>query len=1101
MAIVKAAAKHIGILEVTGLKPGSPFLGTSRAKYEPQSHSILHEVTPSPFLTAFLIGHELGHAELGDARLPDTVCEADPARSFEAAPDGEERVADYSRMSRREVQMDLFARELIMPRAFLRDQHLAGMTAQEIALKYAAPFDAVAQQLLDALLLPLAIPEKDDADVYPLNPRQERAARHRGPAFLLEAGPGTGKTKTLVGRIDDLLERDNVDPRRLVVMTYSNKAAGELSERIAKRRPDAAAAMWIGTFHAYGLNLVKQFHQALGFSREPRLIDRAEAIDLMLDRVAGLNLTHYRELYDPTDKLRDFLSAISRAQDEVVSADRYAELVEEMRALDHSSETQERVKRAREVAQVYKSYTDLKRALERIDFGDLVALPAELLTRNPTIAAQLREDIDHVLVDEYQDVNRASVQLLKAITNQGRNLWCVGDVRQSIYRFRGASSLNLARFDHGDFTGAMRDQLDTNYRSREEIVEAYSTFADGMTLAGATSVKLKAHRGRLGRPPEFRHIDGITENEIDGVADAIAELRAEGYSYRDQALLCRGNDRLAELGRGLEARGIPVLYLGSVFERPEVKDLLAWLSLLVDRRAMAMARDTGIPGMTLSLEDIGALSDALNDDALPPLAWLGSGVAGFSSDGIATIARYSALLDGFDARSAPWDVLAQLLLDRTRIAADICSSNDMAARAKGIAIWQFLNFVRAQPLSSGNAISRLLERIRRLVRLSDDRDLRHIPQAAQGIDAIRLMTMHGSKGLEFPAVHVTGMTQGSFPKRNPAPTCPPPDGMIKDAGGAGIDFAAREDEDELQCLFYVALSRAKDRLILYSPNKDTANRKRSDFIARMGKGVESRIVSATNYGIDNSDAPVAINLIGESTYWQHQLSVYERCPRRFFYTYVLNVGGKRVTSSFEDMHEVVRRVITELNAAETAIDLATARDVFDVHWNSSELASRQASTAYRVLADELVTRFALTRAEGTLEPGQSLRFKVGSATIRVNFDYSLVDGTGRKTLRYIQTGHHKKTVLTGNAAFAPLLAAQHAAPGYGAELLHLSDGIRVALSDHAGKAADKRAGIGKIVDAIAAGQFEPKPSNRSCPKCPAFFTCGTVPPGTAQKKF
>ncbi|MCW1410853.1 MULTISPECIES: UvrD-helicase domain-containing protein [Rhizobium] len=167
-----------------------------------------------------------------------------------------------------------------------------------------------------------------------------RSSSDRTPergAFLLEAGPGTGKTKTLVGRICDLIDKDAVDPRTIVVLTYSNKAAGELSERIAKRAPQAAAAMWIGTFHAYGLNLVRSYHRELGFAREPRLLDRTEAIDLMLDRVAGLDLAHYRDLSDPTDKLRDLLSAISRAQDEVVLAPDYAALVDKLAASDGAS--------------------------------------------------------------------------------------------------------------------------------------------------------------------------------------------------------------------------------------------------------------------------------------------------------------------------------------------------------------------------------------------------------------------------------------------------------------------------------------------------------------------------------------------------------------------------------------------------------------------------------------------------------------------------------------------------------------------------------------------------------------------------------------------
>lgn len=1104
LALVSAAAEQANISEITGVKPGSAFLNGSRAKFDPQSRGIVHETGGTPFFTAFLIGHELGHAVLGDGRLPDQSCDPDPARSAEAAPDGEARVADYSRKSRREVQMDLFSRELLVPRAFVRAQHLAGMTADAIATRLGAPFDAIAQQLLDALLLPAVELEQKAGDDFPLNKRQENAAIHRGAAFLLEAGPGTGKTKTLVGRICDLLERGDVDPRGIVVLTYSNKAAGELSERIARRAPEAAAAMWIGTFHAYGLNLVRRYHGALGFDREPRLLDRAEAIELMLDKVAGFDLRHYRDLLDPTDKLRDLLSGISRAQDEVVLAPDYAALVERMSAPGSSPEQLERAARAREVSQVYESYTAVKLAARRVDFGDLVALPTHLLETRPEIAAAVSGEISHILVDEYQDVNRASVRLLQKLSNGGRNLWCVGDVRQSIYRFRGASSFNLARFDTGDFADATRDQLDVNYRSRKEIVDAYSAFAGKMPVGGATPVNLSAHRGASGHAPQFRHVEGETEREIDAVADAIVEMRDAGFAFRQQALLCSGNDRLAKLGAGLEARGIPILYLGSLFERPEVKDLLAWLSLLVDRRAMGLARPTGAPGFTLDLGDVALISRALGDDATDALGWAKSPPDGLSDQGHAAITAYAALFQGLSAAAAPWETLARLLLDRTRIAADIASADDVASRARGIAIWQFMNFVRVQPLPRGDAITTLLERIRRLVRLSDDRDLRHIPQAASGIDAVRLMTMHGSKGLEFPVVHVPGMTKGTLPRGAQPPACAPPDGMIEGATGHGREITDREHVEEQQCLFYVALSRARDRLILYSPNQNVSGgtRNPSPFIDRMGGGLVRSVVTPRDYGVVTAEAPVPIRYSGAPRFRQSELSLYERCPRRYFYTHVLKLGGRRTTTPYEDMHEVVRGAMRDLlTDIEAPVDAAALAALIDRHWAESSLAELPMGAAYRALAEELTARFVETRTEGGLAAGEVLSFPLAGAEIRVDIDYALTDGAGFRTLRQIQTGHRRTTVMKGAAVMAPLFAVQHAAPGCGAELIFLSDGERERLSLEGKPFTTRRDALAAIVTGVLAGEFPTDPSPRNCPKCPAFFTCGAVPGGPLEKNF
>ncbi len=588
LSLVSAVAASLG-LEIEAVLPGAAVLNGGRAVFDPLNRAILYEHTGDSFHHALLVGHELGHAILGDDQKADVVLEVDPVRSAEAAPVGEDRVVDYSRRQRREVQMDLFGRELIMPRSWIRRLHLDCLTATQIAARLGAPFDAVAQQLLDALLLPEVTAAAAEAKPEtPLNLEQKAAAEHLGAPYLLEAGPGTGKTQTLVGRTRFLVGEQAADPRDVVVLTFSNKAAGELYDRIAALRPDAAAAMWIGTFHAFGLDLVRRFHKELGFAREPRMMDRPEAVDLLEAEFTQLGLTHYRNLWDPSEVLRDLLNAISRAKDEVVDPLRYAELAEAMRRTASTAEETTAAAKAAEVAKVYAAYERLKRNAVAVDFGDLVALPVKLLAEHSDVADQLRETYRHVLVDEYQDVNRASVRLLQLITDQGKNLWAVGDARQSIYRFRGASSFNMARFAGEDFKGAKTGRLKINYRSVEEIVEAYSAFGRQMR-AGTGPADLTAERGHSGVQPE--HIVLPTgDEEAAGLAETILAERAGGRAWRDQAVLCKGNERLARLGAELEQLKIPVLFLGSLFERPEIKDLLAWLSLLVDRRAMGLAR-------------------------------------------------------------------------------------------------------------------------------------------------------------------------------------------------------------------------------------------------------------------------------------------------------------------------------------------------------------------------------------------------------------------------------------------------------------------------------------------------------------------------------
>ena len=295
---------------------------------------------------------------------------------------------------------------------------------------------------------------------------------------------------------------------------------------------------------------------------------------------------------------------------------RYAELAGQMLQKATTSEERERAERCSEVARVYNEYEELKRSAHCVDFGDLVLLPVLLLERDTSIRTYLQNEYQHILVDEYQDVNRSSVRLLMALCPDGRNLWAVGDAKQSIYRFRGASPFNMVRFGGVDFPAGERGRLELNYRSVEEVVDVFSTFALGMQAGGTTS-GLKGTREKSGHRPEFRT---VKRDDIQPVAlaDNIEAMRREGHRYGDQAVLCTGNEKLSSLGRNLERLGIPVLLLGNLFARTEVKDLLSLLSLLTDRRAMGLVRIGIWPEFNMTLSDISIVVEHLRSADAPP---------------------------------------------------------------------------------------------------------------------------------------------------------------------------------------------------------------------------------------------------------------------------------------------------------------------------------------------------------------------------------------------------------------------------------------------------------------------------------------------------
>lgn len=1103
-AVAEADRRRIAVEKVPR---GDVRLFGARAHYDPGSLLILHEATQDPFTDAFLVAHEIGHDELEEGATPSAIFAFDVLRPADPNPDDEERVGDYNQRQRREVRMDLFAREFLLPRPWVRRLHLEdGLSAAAIASKLGAPHPVVAQQLLDALLLPqIDLQAEEIRPDRSLKPDQQAAATHEGTPFLLEAGPGTGKTQTLVGRIDHLLTK-GVDPAKILVLTFSNKTAGELSDRIASRHPEASASTWIGTFHGFGLDIVRRFHERLGLPADPRLISRSDAVEILENEYPRLNLVHFKNLWDPTRPLLDVLSLISRASDEVVDAAGYRALAGAM--LDAASDDEERrgAERHIEVATAFDAYERLKRAQGVIDFGDLITMPVRLCETQPDVREHLSSRYEHILVDEYQDVNRSSVRLLKSIVGDGRNLWVVGDAKQSIYRFRGASAFNMTRFDRDDFPGGQRGRLTRNYRSVGEVVDTFLSFAADIPSVRGSDISLEPERGRGGHRPEYRSV-ATADHEIAAVAEAIEELRSQGYSYRDQAILSSGNERLERFGDGLERLGIPVLYLGSLFEREEIKDLISLLSILVDRRAMGLLRAASLEAHAVPLADVAFMLARLKDRDHDLMGWARAleAIPDLSEPGREGLLRIARLLDGFPPHTDPWSVLSRVLLDRTRMAAEIAGADDVRARSRGVAIWQFMGFVQSQEPGPGFAITRLLDRIRRLALLADDRELRQLPDAAQGIDAVRLMTMHGSKGLEFPVVHIPGLNEGSLPRSPNASVARgtvPPDGLIDGAEGRAIDAVRAGIVEEQQCLFFVALSRARDRLHLYSPTAKSNGHSwpRSSFIDRLGGRITSRpIAPGLLLPTRATDTPIQLTIEGTFIFSGHQLALFERCPRRFFYTHILDIGGRRTETAFMQLHVAVQKVIDAGSPLPEKIPSPEdLRAAIDAAWEIHGPATHGYGEDYKRIALQLITFYAELIADVTAHPIPQLRLPVAGGEIVITPHHVASDGDGI-VMRQIDTGHKSSQDDDSLAVVAFHIAATAHTPGCKVELVHLSDAKVTPIDLTPRVIANRRKSIDEMAAAVRAGRF-PIAKSPTCPRCPAFFVCGRVPLGPMTKK-
>jgi len=514
------------------------------------------------------------------------LCNSDdlnPEASEEEAPLGIARVETYNPKERAEREANIYAREALLPSDKLRFWFIEeGETASQIAARIGVTDGMVQHQLSFALLVSDIITELDEKESTPneapLDKSQKIVAEWEGGPILVEAGPGTGKTRTLVGRIEYLLT-NNVNPASILALTFSNKAADEMRSRVTSASREAANQIWMGTFHAFGLELLRKYGFKIGISPDFAVLDPVDAIFLLEEKLQSLNLSLYQNLNEPTLYFPDILAAISRAKDELVDSAHYMTFANGMISSAGDDE-KKRVagEKAVEVANVYKIYQKYLEAESILDFGDLIFRSVVLLRNNKDVKDDLHNKYTHILVDEYQDVNRASGMLLREIAQSGKNLWVVGDTRQSIYRFRGASPTNMRKFTE-DFTDAVIKPLEVNYRSRPTVINTFASFAPKMKASsGLAFTPWRSHRDSESGAVRMEIAENL-DAEAAGIAKTIMDRKSEGCSFRDQAILCRSHTTMARIGTRLEDAGIPILYLGDLFEREEIRDLLSLISL------------------------------------------------------------------------------------------------------------------------------------------------------------------------------------------------------------------------------------------------------------------------------------------------------------------------------------------------------------------------------------------------------------------------------------------------------------------------------------------------------------------------------------------
>ena len=614
-----------------------------------------------------------------------------------------------------------------------------------------------------------------------LNDKQKEAVLHFEGPLLILAGAGSGKTRVLTHRIAYLIEEHQVPPYHILALTFTNKAANEMRERVNNIIEYGAGSIWVSTFHSTCVRILRRFIDHLGYDNAFTIYDSDDQKSLMKDICKQLNIDtkKYKE--------RTFLNAISSAKDELKTPEQYADEV--------AKEYNKKI-----FGRVYKEYQKRLKQNNALDFDDLIMLTVQLFRQNAEILNHYQERFPFILVDEYQDTNTAQFTLLSLLASRYQNLCVVGDDDQSIYRFRGANIHNILNFEK-IFPATKVIRLEQNYRSTKNILAAASGVIKHNSMRKEKTLWTTAEAGA---PISYGRYDNEYE-EAQGIAADIHRQVKDGMSYSDFAILYRTNAQSRVFEEKVIYEGIPYRIIGAVnfYARKEIKDILCYLKTINNSADdIAIKRIINIPRRGIGQTTIGRISDYAFSQEMPFYEALRR------VDEIPGCTRASAKIHSFVSliehfrmklRGEMYSLedMTQELLDVTGYVRELEAEDTDEANGRIENIESLMNkIVQYEEDNNGGTLNDLLEDIALVA---------DIDTVSDDAEQVLLMTLHSAKGLEFPNVYICGMEETIFP-------------------GASAVFGDDPSElEEERRLCYVGITRAMKKLTLTSANQRMRN--------------------------------------------------------------------------------------------------------------------------------------------------------------------------------------------------------------------------------------------------------------------------------------
>ncbi len=823
-----------------------------------------------------------------------------------------------------------------------------------------------------------------------LNDEQKEAVLYNKGPLLIVAGAGTGKTTVITQRIVNLIEKGLAKPEEILAVTFTEKAASEMEERVDRALDYGYVDLWISTFHAFCERVLRDYALDIGLPPDFKILDETAGWLLARQNLEKFDLKYYKTLGNPTKFIQVLISHFSHCKDQEVYPEDYLNYADNLKTTDDGPDDSE-AERVKEIANAYHVYQRILLENSSLDFGDLINYCLKLFKKRPLILKKYRQRFKYILVDEFQDTNWAQYELIKMLAEPENNLTVCADDDQAIYRWRGASFSNIVKFQE-DFSKAKQVSLIKNYRSAQNILDKSYEFIkqndpDRLEFRNKISKKLLASTKEEG---VIKHLHCKSlDQEVGQVLKNILEIlkkdasagSAQATSYNDFAILVRANDHAIPFIQALERANLPYQFLASrgLYSKPIILDIISYFKLLDNyHEGIAVYRILNLPFLEINDKDVAnitqysykktkSLFETLNELSLI------NGISADTKEKVAHLLSIIAKHSVMAREKRASEIFVSFLGDSGYLKYLVNNGQ----QDKIDLINQFYKKIKKFEESNlESSLRSFMGQMMLELEAGSEGKLEFDPN--KGPDMIKVMTIHGAKGLEFKYVFLVNMVDKRFPTIERKDPIELPDELIKDIKPKG-DIHLQEERR----LCYVAMTRAKKELYFVSGEDYGGQRKKkiSRFLTEMGYKQEDALPEKDRSGfMGNKEFPTILRKKEDFVYEipDHfsfsQLHTYEKCPLQYKFEYILKIPkkGKAVFSFGSTIHNTLHQFLKFANGGDDSqenlfgeskskkdkkIDFKFLKDLYKKNWIDEWYIDKKQKSDYLKQGEKIIKEF------------------------------------------------------------------------------------------------------------------------------------------------